>query len=373
MSAYGGLKILVIGGRRPPEPFLERLFRGLADRGERLWLAGTADPGLDHEAVRGLVPPSRGRLADWRRRLGLDTPDRDTDFYLQAGFDLVYFPWNSPAVEHLDLMRAMPSLVSCRGSQILIAPHQPGREALAASFPPMFEAATAVHCVSRDILQASLELGLAEDKARVITPAVDGAFFCPSAAPRDPSTLEILSVGALLWRKGFEDALVAMGRLRDQGVAFCYHLVGGGPDLQRLRFTVSDLELEGRVHLHGPKAPHEVRDLMQRCHVFLLSSVCEGIANVVLEAMACGMAVVSTRCGGMEEAVEDGVEGLLVPARDPEAMADAVATLQDVELRRKLGRAGRRRVERDFRLEDQVEAFQSLCHDVASRRITKTR
>lgn len=369
MSSSDGLKILVVGGRRPPAHFLERLFRGLADLGDTLWLAGSADPGMDHERIHGLVPPSRGRLARLRRRLlGGRSPNRDTDFFLDGGFDLVYFPWNSSAVEHLELMRAMPSLISCRGSQILIAPHQPGREKLAGAFPGMFEAATAVHCVSRDILEASLELGLDAEKARIITPAVDGTLFRPPEDERDAASFEILSVGALLWRKGFEDALVAMGLLRDRGVAFRYHLVGEGPDLQRLRFTVRDLGLEERVVLHGAKSPTEVRDLMQRCHVFLLSSVCEGIANVVLEAMACGMGVVSTRCGGMAEALEDGKEGLLVPARDPVAMAQAVEQLVDGDLRGRLGMAGRRRALESFQLQDQVSAFRDLCREVAGRR-----
>ena len=360
-----GLKVLVVGCRFPPEPFLDRLFRGLAEQGVELWIVGSRNVDWEHGRLHSLVPPSKRRLrARFRGRRGRG-PNQDLAFYRKRRFDLVYFPWNSAAVDHSALMDIFPAVVSCRGSQILIAPTSPWRRDMVEGFPAMFNRAAGVHCVSEDILHAATALGLDAAKARVVNPAVDPAVFFPPEG-RSEGPVEILSVGSLLWRKGFEDALVAMGHLRDAGVDFRYHLVGHGPDRQRLRFAVDDLDLTDRVVFHGAQTPSQVRDHMQRCHIYVLSSVCEGIANVVLEAMACGMAVVSTRCGGMEEAVEHETHGLLVPTRDPEAMAEAVRRLaEDAELRRRLGEVARRRIERDFRLDDQVEAILALFLDAA--------
>ncbi len=365
------LRMLVLGSRWPPESFLERLFRGLADESFQIWMAlkDSVEPNADH--IHRLPLPREGGVAElWRRRWGSAKPSLRP--FLTQPWDLLYFPWNSAAVHYLPLMRkGIPSIVSCRGSQILIAPHVPGRGALTDRYPEMFELATAVHCVSQDILDASVELGLDPAKTRVITPAVDVDRLRPASSsekiPGEP--LEVVGVGSLIWRKGFEDALVAMGLLRDRGVDVRYHLVGDGPDRQRLLFTIQDLDLQDRVVLHGALDADGVQAMLHRADVFLLSSVCEGISNAVLEAMACGLPVVSTLCGGMAEAIDHGVEGLLVPTRYPSAMADAIQTIAgDPEAGRKMGRAGRLRVERDFRLRDQIEAFRQMCFETAANR-----
>lgn len=371
----GPVRMLVLGSRWPPESFLARLFRGLSGPDFQIWLAAGRRFKVPEPHIHRHPMPSGalGRLQRpfyglWERRVrGAPRLPPELVGCLRRRWDLLYFPWNSAAVACLPLMAAgIPSLVSCRGSQILVAPHGPRREGLVREFPTMFERATRVHCVSQDILQASVQLGLDESKARVIPPAVDPDRFRPSERPREEpaadSVLEVLGVGSLIWRKGFEDALSAVALTRDRGLRIRYHLVGDGPDRQRLRFTARDLGLEDAVVFHGACSTDEILALMRRCRVFLLSSVCEGISNAALEAMACGMAVVSTRCGGMAEAIDAPREGLLVPSRDPGAMAEALARLAgDSSLRAEMGRQARRRVEKDFRLEDQISAFRELC------------
>jgi colanic acid/amylovoran biosynthesis glycosyltransferase len=118
--------------------------------------------------------------------------------------------------------------------------------------------------------------------------------------------------------------------------------------------------------LHGRLKPEEVRDKLQQADAFLLSSLSEGISNAVLEAMACGLPVVTTDCGGMREAVTTNVEGFVVPVRESEQMSQALATLcEDAALRTRMGRAARKRVLQEFTLSQQVSNFAALCENAS--------
>ncbi|MEO1366940.1 MAG: glycosyltransferase [Acidobacteriota bacterium] len=366
-------RLLVVGCPWPPQTFLRRLFEGLAehldvivasrtpfestalrrlalpreDRPRAVRAAATVAAGLG--ALRR--PPGRAllRLDGWRR-----LP------YLRRPVDALYFPFNSAAVDHAPLLRiGLPSVVSCRGSQVHVAPHQPERVAQTAGLRPSFEAATRVHCVSRATLDASVALGLDPAKATVIRPAVDvERFRPPSPGPPPGPPWRLAAAGGLSWLKGFEDLLLAVRRLRDRGHDVELDLMGDGPDRQRLRFAVHDLGLEEVVRMPGRVEPESVRRTLERSHVFVLSSLSEGLSNAALEAMACGVPVVSTRCGGMAEAIDDGEHGLLVPLQAPDALAEAIGRLLERDdLRRRIGAGGRRRVVRDFRLDRQVQAF----------------
>jgi glycosyltransferase involved in cell wall biosynthesis len=130
---------------------------------------------------------------------------------------------------------------------------------------------------------------------------------------------------------------------------------------------VDDLGLDDSVKLLGQLDPEHVRDRLHAADAFLLSSLSEGISNAALEAMACGLPIVTTDCGGMREAIDDGVEGFVVPVREPRAMAEALARLAlDPDLRRRMGRAARRRVEREFDLEHQIDRWAELCRRTVS-------
>jgi glycosyltransferase involved in cell wall biosynthesis len=107
--------------------------------------------------------------------------------------------------------------------------------------------------------------------------------------------------------------------------------------------------LADRVVFAGRRRPEEVARWLQAADAFVLASHNEGLPNVVLEAMACGLPVVATDVGGTGEAVLEGVSGLLVPPRDVGSLAEAMTRIsEDPELAARFGAAGRRRVERYF-------------------------
>jgi colanic acid/amylovoran biosynthesis glycosyltransferase len=389
------LRVLVVGINWPPETFVQRLVIGLAEAGVAVTVATAQAP--DHPALAWLPTPAwagppplrlarlgamliqarhaHRDLASFARHLAARPGlQRQLNGWWQllpfAGqrWDVIYFPWNSAAISMLPLFDLdMPVVVSCRGSQVSTAPLNPERAAHKAGLTRTFQRATAVHCVSTAIVADAQRYGLDPAKACVIRPSIDPDFFYPLAQRRSvtDAQLNLITTGNLIWLKGYEYLLLALWRLRSKGIDAALTIIGDGSEIQRLRYTIHDLALEPHVRLLGKLAPEQVRAQLWHADVFVLTSLSEGIANVVLEAMACGLPVVTSDCGGMREAVDDGVEGFVTPVRDPEATAAALARLAvDEALRRRMGEAGRVRVLREFTLALQVQAFSDLFYRV---------
>lgn len=153
--------------------------------------------------------------------------------------------------------------------------------------------------------------------------------------------------------KGHRYLLEGMALLRDQGVPFELRVAGGGRGVDRaaLEALVERLGLGEWVQFIGrvPSAAAFYRDI----DLFVIPSIfAEGLPTTILEAMAARLPVVATDVGGAIEAVRDGIEGLIVPPRDPGALAQAVAALvADPERMRAMGEAGARRVREAFSIE----------------------
>jgi glycosyltransferase involved in cell wall biosynthesis len=176
-------------------------------------------------------------------------------------------------------------------------------------------------------------------------------------APSDATVQDpvILSVGRLVEKKGYPTLLRAVATLRDRGLEFELRLVGEGPEWAALQRLVHELGLGERVSFLGPLTESEVRAQYAQAQVFALacqeltSGDRDGIPNVILEAMACGLPVASTTSPGVAEAVGDEDCGLLVPQWDAEALAAVLARLLvDRGLRQRLGMRGRARAAERF-------------------------
>jgi glycosyltransferase involved in cell wall biosynthesis len=140
--------------------------------------------------------------------------------------------------------------------------------------------------------------------------------------------------------------------------------VGDGPDRPQLAAEIRRLELEDSVELAGERS--DVPELLAASDVFVLSSRSEGLPVSVLEAMAAELPVVASAVGGLAELIENGVTGVLVPAGDERALAEALGRLvKDPGRRRSLGAAGRARAEAEFDL----AAFRRAHLDLYHRRL----
>jgi glycosyltransferase involved in cell wall biosynthesis len=176
---------------------------------------------------------------------------------------------------------------------------------------------------------------------------VHETFFLPHHAP------VVGNVAALVPHKG-QRYLVEAAHLAVQDVPDARFIVLGEGELRdHLERQVHEHHLEKHVLLPGFRT--DVLGCMKSFDVFVMSSVTEGLGTSLLDAMACARPIVATRTGGIPEVVDDGVTGILVPPRDPRALADAIVTLlTDADLRQRLGRMGLQRVRERFTVERMV-------------------
>ena len=188
-----------------------------------------------------------------------------------------------------------------------------------------------------------------------------------SITARANATPLILSVGRLREKKGFAVLIEACGLLRDAGVFVRCQIVGYGEERERLSRLVGRLGLQDMVQLAGKMTHEKLVDLYRSATVFALPCQLakdgdrDGIPNVLLEAMAVELAVVSTDVSGIPEVIQDGVNGLLVGPGDPAALALAIhRLLDDPALRTRLGEAGRRTIVSMFCTEANLQTVGQL-------------
>jgi glycosyltransferase involved in cell wall biosynthesis len=200
-----------------------------------------------------------------------------------------------------------------------------------------------------------------EEPPAVDRAAVRAGFGWPSDAPL------LLFAGRLAPQKGVGDLIAAIDLVQYNVPQLRVLIVGDGPMHAQLEATAAAFQLGGMVQFTGHR--NDVPRLLAAADLLVLPSLYEGLPNVVLEAMRFSKPVVATAAPGTTEVVTDGETGLLVPPRDPPALAQAIRTLvEDPERAQRLGAAGRARVASDFRAATMIDAYASLYEELARAR-----
>lgn len=208
----------------------------------------------------------------------------------------------------------------------------------------------------------------AKAKIAVVHCGIDPRVFDATARKaRGDATLKVLCVGRFDEVKGHPVLVEACRKLSERGVPFQCDLVGEGPRRAEVEALIERAGLTGRVRTLGPQPRLEVVRLLSECDVFALPSVMaangerEGIPVSLMEAMAMGIPVVSSKLSGIPELVESGVSGILVEPGDAAALSESLEKLaREPELRARLGEAGRAKVLRDFDLSRNVDRLAAL-------------
>ena len=198
---------------------------------------------------------------------------------------------------------------------------------------------------------------LAGRRARLVKiyNGIDLSRFAPGPPPPAMPPLRILAVARLVEKKGLPILVEACALLRERGVHFHCSLVGKGALRPVLEARIKALALSDRIEMLGARTQGEVLDLYRASHVFALPCIVgddgnrDGLPVSIVEALACGLPVVSTPVTGIPEAIEDGVNGFIVPEKDAKALADALERIaREPGLRERLASAARASVATKF-------------------------
>lgn len=235
-------------------------------------------------------------------------------------------------------------------------------------------ATTVVTCCQEnaDYLRATVPERL-RPPVRVVHHGVELDRFRPAPRDPDPAAPKLVSVGRLVEKKGYVDLLHALAEVKSRGRTFSCDLYGDGPLWNALRALRDSLALQDDVRLLGPRSNDRIRAALGQADAFVLTPRVtadgdrDGIPNVLVEAMACGLPVVTTSAGGITELVRHGDTGLVCPPGDTVAIAASLEeVLADPGLRRRLGSAGRASVEADYDVDAAARELEQLLHPRAA-------
>src|SRR5688572_1980097 len=186
---------------------------------------------------------------------------------------------------------------------------------------------------------------------------------------RFPAALRLVYVGRLAREKGLLETLQGLKLAHAQGAAAQLAIAGSGPDEDRLRDLVQELQLSADVAFIGPVFGAAKAQLLASADVLVLASHAEGLPYALLEGMAAGNAVIVTRVGAVPDVVVDGVHGLFVPPHNPLAIARAITRLAaDRGLLARMSEACRRRIAGSYSLERLAADFRRLYFELCAGR-----
>jgi glycosyltransferase involved in cell wall biosynthesis len=346
-------KIAIYSGVIPSTVFIERLITGIANSGNKVLLFGLSVKKYKHQKnvsvysysnrIQKLFVILKYSILLWlfnrKEKQKLDKIIRKKHKNRMLN-KVKYYPvlYHKPDVFHLQWAKSlkdwmwvqefgMKLIVSLRGTHVTISPLT--NPDLGNFYKRQFPKVDGFHAVSKSIEKTAVTFGANPARTNVIYSGLDLDKFIFNDKKIRGKRLKIISVGRSHWVKGYTYALDACSVLNDANFDFDYTIVGINQD-EELMVQCSQLGLGDRVHFLPSQSFEKVQSLIQEADVLLLASIEEGIANVVLEAMALGTLVVLTDCGGLDEVIINGENGFLIPARNSTSIAEVlqrVATL----------------------------------------------
>ncbi|MGB9723998.1 MAG: glycosyltransferase [Chloroflexia bacterium] len=387
-------------------PFIEEIAAGMAALGHEVHLLLPHHPDLRRGPVeRGVhlhpyrYAPCRA-LAVWgyAESLAADVEVRGRTYLaaplaLSAGllallrltrrerFDLLHAHWvipNGPAAACAAGRRALPLVISLHGSDLYLPERQPWLRPLARW---AFRRASAITACSTDLARRAIALGAPAGRLTVIPYGADPQTFHPAdPAERErlraelglsPGEPFLLAVGRLVRKKGFDILIRALPQVI-QEVGPVRLVIAGRGDLQEeLAALAGRLGVQDRVILAGAVERDRLPALFRSCDLLVVPSMhdergnVDGLPNVVLEGMASGVAIVASEVAGIPQVISSEESGLLVPEQDPQALAAAIVRLlREPQLRARLGREARRRVEAELNWPAVARQFEQVYRQV---------
>jgi glycosyltransferase involved in cell wall biosynthesis len=289
------------------------------------------------------------------------------DILTKTDARLLHIYFGHIAVHLLPLIRAWnkPSIVSFHGADVMVDMDKP---AYRSATRQMLDAVKLVLVRSESLHRAVVDLGCDENKIKLQRTGIplDEFPFRERNFPQD-GDWRFVQAGRLIEKKGLPVTLRTFAIFLGQYPNSTLTIAGEGPLLSRLQGLTRELKIGNHVSFTGFISQEQLRDIFYASHIFLHPSETgpdgnqEGIPNSMLEAMATGLPVFATQHGGIPEAIENGVSGVLVPEHNADELARAlINAAQDPEFLSRIGRAGAETVAKKFDQRIQVRRLEDI-------------
>ena len=259
-------------------------------------------------------------------------------------------------------------ILSLRGAHINYSPVV--NKTLAQRYRQNFPKVDAFHAVSETIKTTAQKYHANAEKITVIhSPILESTcnrYEAPKATMEAP--IKIVVVGRFHWIKGYDYVLRACNILKENNVKFHLTFVSSNKVSESILYQTHKFDLNHEIDFIDGLDQDQLFQLMKTFDLSLLSSLDEGIANVVLESMAIGLPVISTNCGGMPEVVKHKETGWLVPTRDAQAIADEIVEVSQTSLEdlQRITKNAHHLVKNSFNFEKSISQFVELYESVST-------
>lgn len=253
-------------------------------------------------------------------------------------------------------------IVSFRGYDINVFPYESHENKMLTQH--IFQRADVLHFISEDLKKAAIKLKADPKKCVVINRSIkiDKSENLNKSTLRNKKLI-ILSIGRLVWEKGYLYALETISILKNKGYDFEYHIAGSGNDYGMLNYHVNRLNIADIVKFKGELSRKEIKKALLNSNVYFQPSLSEALSLAIIEASYYKLPIISSNTGGIPEVVEHGVTGLLSKVCQPESYAENIIKLfESEELRIQMGNNAHNRIIENFSRENEIEKWRELYY-----------
>lgn len=286
--------------------------------------------------------------------------------------DIVHFMFSTLATTFHDVIQCNMSsklVMSCRGpDEFFLTSYE---NAYSKYLSSVINVIDRIHCVSNEIAGEIIPYGATSKQIFVNYPSVDVNTFNyikrknAEDGINKISTYNILSVGRLQPVKGFQYAIFAIYKLKEMGINVKYSIYGSGPEKGFLLYLIKKMNLENTISVYNHLPQNELVEVYKNAHVFLLSSIAEGISNAALEAAATGLPIVSTNLKGMNELFTHKESIFFTKSEDSNDLLDGLLYIySNPDFAKNIGIGAHKVVINSFSLQSQIDNFVGVYEDL---------
>lgn len=355
-------KVAIYSGSIPSTIFIENLIEALSSQNINIYIFGhkTGNYLKPSENIILFVRPNHrlGRIYYFLKQVLILCLSKPKNFYKLIKYyiynsneiNMHFILWlnkvipivnNLPDIFHIQWAKSLKHwiflneifktkiILSLRGAHINYSPIYD--EKLANEYKKMFSKVDFFHAVSYAILNEASKYFDIKSKSQIIYTGFNNLILKKKKKYKTTTTFKFISVGRYHWKKGYQYSISAINILLKAGYDVNYTIITEGQPTEEILYQIQDMRIFNNIQLISLAKQEDIYRKIINSNCLILSSVEEGIANVVIEAMGLGTPVISSDCGGMSEVISDNENGLLYKSRDVNSLVSSMKNMIEME------------------------------------------